>query len=191
MPIEAELKVRVRDREAVRAALDAMASAEASVYEDRYFDSADGAFAASGRELRVRSIHGPNGARHILTYKDPAVDASGSKPEFETIVADPEATTAIIHGLGFHSLIAFSKHCRNYQIRYQDRDLLATMVQVPEIEGDFLEVETIVPGTEDVTAALTTVRSLLGLLGVAEDDITDELYTDAVARVQAADARRH
>jgi adenylate cyclase class 2 len=183
MPIEAELKVHVRDAEAVRTALDAMAGAEASVYEDRYFDSRDRTFAESGRELRVRSVLGPDGARHILTYKDPAVDASGSKPEFETAVEDPEATVAIIHGLGFRGLIAFSKHCRNYRLRHQNRDLLATMVQVPEIDGDFLEVETIVPAAEDVPAALATVRSLL--LGLGEEDIT-ELYTDAVARVQSA-----
>jgi adenylate cyclase class 2 len=51
---------------------------------------------------------------------------------------------------------------------------------VPEIDGTFLEVETIVV-EEDVTAALDDIRAVLADLGIGPEDLTRELYTDAVA----------
>ena len=56
MPIEAEHKARVRDIDALLAALDSRATAETALYRDHYFDSADGNLTASGHELRVRSV---------------------------------------------------------------------------------------------------------------------------------------
>ncbi len=182
MPIEAELKARVRDEAALLSALDQLAEGVPATYRDHYFDSPDGAFAASGQELRLRSVETRDGTRHLLTYKAPAIDkASGSKPEHETAVADPASAEAILHGLGYRTLIAFSKHCRNYHLHRDGRDLLATMVTVPEINGTFLEVETIVEADHDLAAGLNTVRAVLDDLGIAETELTDELYTDAVA----------
>jgi adenylate cyclase class 2 len=138
-----------------------------------------------------RTAHSPppgtNCASAPSTYKAPAVDqASGSKPEYETNVTDPEATTAILHGLGYRTLIAFTKNCRNYRLRHQSRELLATVVTVPEIEGTFIELETIVRTEEGLAAALAAVRTILADLGVENTDLTDELYTDAVAKALAA-----
>jgi adenylate cyclase class 2 len=53
-------------------------------------------------------------------------------------------------------------------------------VRVPEIDGTFLEVETIVV-EEDITAALDDIRAVLADLGIGPEDLTRELYTDAVA----------
>ena len=101
MPVEAELKARVRDAGRLRAALGARAEEQIAVYRDRYFDSADGSFAAAGHELRIRTVEAGSDVRHIMTFKAPALDqASGSKPEHETPVGDPEAAEAIITGLG-------------------------------------------------------------------------------------------
>jgi adenylate cyclase class 2 len=183
MPIEAELKARVRDQAALLSALDARAKGASAVYRDRYFDSPDGAFTAAGHELRIRSVETREATRHLLTYKAPAVDqASGSKPEHETRIADPAAAAAIVHGLGYRTKIAFTKNCRNYSLHEHGRDLLATVVTVPEIDGTFLEVETIVQTEDDLSAALDTVRAVLSDLGIDEVDLTDELYTDAVAK---------
>lgn len=182
MPIEAELKARVHDSSALLAALDARAKSESAVYHDHYFDSLDGSFATAGHELRIRTVETHDRTRHVLTYKAPAVDqASGSKPEHETRVADPDAAIAIVHGLGYHTQIAFTKHCRNYSLHDQDRDLLATVVTVPEIDGTFIELETIVQTEDDLPAALAAVRAVLADLGIHDADITGELYTDAVA----------
>lgn len=58
--------------------------------------------------------------------------------------------------------------------------MLTTLVRVPEIDGTFLEVETIVD-EDDVSAALDDVRAVLADLGVGPEDLTRETYTGAVA----------
>ncbi|MGK5632008.1 class IV adenylate cyclase [Streptomyces sp. URMC 123] len=179
--IEAELKARVRAVEDVRRRLEKRAVAQVEVYRDTYYDDASGSLAAEGRELRVRTVHGAEGTRSLLTYKGATVDrASGSKPEHETGVADPEATHAVLRGLGYRVTVAFEKRCSNYAFEAADRRMLATLVRVPEIDGTFVELETLVADEKDMKAALGDVRSVLRNLGIEDDDLTTELYTDAV-----------
>jgi adenylate cyclase, class 2 len=74
-----------------------------------------------------------------------------------------------------------SRQCVNYPFTARDRDLLATVVTVPELADQaFIELETMAE-TEEVGAALDVVRSVLRELGVSEHDLTTETYTDAVA----------
>jgi adenylate cyclase class 2 len=177
--IEAELKARLSDPARVRAALDSIATAERVHYQDRYFDTPAGELERAGRELRLRTIHG-SGARHVLTFKEPAVEqASQSKPEHETQVAEPTATTAILQALGYLVTIEFGKNCANYRFRRGDRDLLATVVSVDEIDGEFLEVET-PAGVDDLDEALVAVREVMAELGVDRRELTTDTYTDAV-----------
>ena len=120
-----------------------------------------------------------NTSRAVLTYKAPAVDAaSASKPEYEADVSDADSTRAILDGLGYCVLVAFAKHCRNYRFVSDGRDILATLVTVPELDGTFLEVETITD--DDVPEALATVRAVLTDIGIEDLDITTEPYADAV-----------
>ncbi|MDQ8707876.1 class IV adenylate cyclase [Streptomyces sp. LHD-70] len=180
--IEAELKARVRDPEYVMERLDRMAEGRAEVYQDTYYDDPSRSLEAKDQELRVRTIHGPDSTRSVLTYKGARVDSmSGSKPEHETIVDDPEAVHAMLRGLGYVPAIAFQKRCRNYEFRASERDLLATLVQVPEIDGTFLEVETMVQDPKELASALDDIRSVMSELRIDADDFTTELYTDAVA----------
>lgn len=182
MPIEAELKARVRDVPALLAALDERAKPERAEYRDCYFDSPDGAFTSAGHELRIRTVETDAGVRNVLTFKKPSVDvASGSKPEYETTVGDADAAESIVLGLGYRPMIAFSKQCLNYRWQQGGRDLLATVVTVPEIEGTFVELETITEAETDLSVALDVVRAALAELGIGNDDLTTELYTDAVA----------
>lgn len=90
----------------------------------------------------------------------------------------------IFRALGLEHLVAFEKHCANYRFTAKGRDLLATMVTVPEIDGTFVELETLADEA-GLTAALGDVRAVLGELGIAEDDLTTEQYTDAVIRARA------
>lgn len=187
MPVEAELKARVRDVVAVRTALTARAVQRRAVYHDTYFDAPERSFMAEGHELRLRSIETVDSVRHVLTFKAPAVDeASGSKPEHETAVANRDATREIVLGLGYRVAIEFTKNCENFEFSDNEYDMLATLVTVPELDDTFLELETIVPSAAEVADALDAVRRVLATLGIAEDDFTTELYTDAVARAQAA-----
>ncbi|MEU2513932.1 class IV adenylate cyclase [Streptomyces syringium] len=186
--IEAEIKVRVRDPEGVMRQLERLASGRVELYHDTYYDTPGRSLRGAGRELRVRTVHGPDGTRALLTYKDPRVDdASGSKPEWETRVDAPEAVHAMLRGLGYVPAIAFQKQCRNYEFEAHGRRMLATLVRVPEIEGTFLEVETLVEN-DALPAALDDVRTALDGLGFTERDMTTELYTDAVAAARRPSA---
>ncbi|WP_327319270.1 class IV adenylate cyclase [Streptomyces sp. NBC_01235] len=179
--IEAELKARVHAPEAVMRMLDERAEARVEVYQDAYYDRHDGSLEKADQELRVRTVHGADGLRTVLTFKSAAVDEeSGSKPEHETRVEDSEAAHAILRGLGYVPVIAFEKRCRNYDFTARGRQMLATLVRVPELDGTFLEVETLV-GEDDVTAALDDIRAVLADLGVGAEDLTRETYTGAVA----------
>ncbi|AZS73777.1 class IV adenylate cyclase [Streptomyces lydicus] len=179
--IEAELKARVHDPEYVMGQLERMTEGRVEVYQDTYYDDQSGSIAARDQELRVRTIHGPTSTRSVLTYKCSRVDSeSGSKPEHETRVENPEAVHAMLRGLGYVPAIAFQKQCRNYEFTTRGRSMLATLVQVPEVEGTFLEVETMVPEEKELSSALDDVRSVMSELGIDGDDFTTELYTDAV-----------
>lgn len=185
MPIEAELKAHVHDAPAVQAALRQRASAETADYRDAYYDRPDAGFMAGGHELRLRTVETSYSVRHVLTFKAPAVEeSSGSKPEHETVVADREATAAILQGLGYRQVLAFSKHCENFEFTAAGYPMLATLATVPEVDGTFLELETIVDAEDKVAMALDAIRTVLQDLGIDPDDLTTELYTDAVARAR-------
>jgi adenylate cyclase class 2 len=161
--------------------LDRRADARVEVYQDTYYDRPDGSLKKADQELRVRTVHGADSTRTVLTFKDAAVDEdSGSKPEHETRLEDANAAHAILRGLGHVEVIAFEKRCRNYGLEARGRQMLATLVQVPEIDGTFLEVETLVDEA-DVSAALDDIRAVLTGLGIGPEDLTRETYTDAVA----------
>jgi adenylate cyclase class 2 len=57
--------------------------------------------------------------------------------------------------------------------------MLATLVTVPELDGTFLEVETLA-AADEVTDALRAVRGIMAELGIAATDITTGQYTEAV-----------
>jgi adenylate cyclase class 2 len=179
--IEAELKARVHAPETVLRRLEERAQGRAEVYADTYYDRPDRALEKADEELRVRTVHGPDDTRSVLTYKGARVDeASGSKPEHETRVDDPEAVRAMLRGLGYVPVITFEKRCRNYDFEARGRQMLATLVRVPEIDGTFLELEAQAPESE-LSAALDDVRTVLTELGIGPGDLTTETYTEAVA----------
>jgi adenylate cyclase class 2 len=178
--IEAELKARVHEPEVLRGRLRRLADEEHSIYRDTYYDRPERDLTAEGRELRVRVIETGEMRRAVLTYKEPAVDAdSGSKPEHETKVADAATLDTVFRALGLEHLVAFEKRCANYRFTARGRDMLATVVTVPEIDGTFIELETMADEA-DTGAALADVRTVLRDLGISDDDLTTEQYTDAV-----------
>lgn len=187
MAIEAELKAVVHDAEAVMELLEERyGPGRPEVYQDAYYDEPSGALMDGDRELRVRTVHGPDSTRTVLTYKGARVDeGSGSKPESETRVDDAQAIHEVLRGLGYVPRIAFEKRCRNYEFTADGRQMLATLVRVPEISGTFIELETIAADESDLGQALSTVRATLVSWGIGEDDLTTEQYTDAVASVRS------
>jgi adenylate cyclase class 2 len=178
--IEAELKARLNDPGAVRGRLAGRATAEKAIYRDTYYDDPTRTLDSEGRELRLRTVETSGLVRHLLTYKEAAVDeASGSKPEYESDVSPRSAIAHTLEGLGYTPSVELTKDCENYRFSEGGRDFLATVVRVPEVEGTFLEIETQAPEL-DLPAALAAVRSLMDELGVTKNELTTELYTDAV-----------
>ncbi|WP_063125422.1 class IV adenylate cyclase [Nocardia fusca] len=180
--IEAEYKARLTDPDSVRAKLAGLAAAEVVTYHDAYFDDGARSLHAGDRELRLRTVRGSGSVRHLLTFKEAAVDLeTGSKPEYETDIGGREVLEQILYRLGYRPSISFTKECENYRFMTNGRNVLATVVTVPEIDGTFLELETLVDADEDLDSALSDLRKSLSALGVSDDHLTTELYTDAVA----------
>src|ERR1051325_6724242 len=124
--IEAEVKARGAEPAVLRARLRELAEEEVSVYRDTYYDRPDGALTAEGRELRVRIIETKGHRRSVLTYKEPVVDeASGSKPEHETEIADPDVIDTALRALDARRLVSFAKHCANFRFNAAGRNMLA------------------------------------------------------------------
>lgn len=184
--VEAELKARVRNPEQARQLLRQRAPEEAATYADTYYDDPDQQLHRTGRELRLRTITTARGACHLLTFKEAAVDAaSQSKPEHETEVAEPEPVAAMLHGLGLAVWVRLTKHVLNYRFSVDGREVLASLVTVPELDGSFLEVETMTE-PDDLDAGLALVRRMLAELGIDQGDVTTERYDESVLRRRAA-----
>ncbi|MFG2754671.1 hypothetical protein [Streptomyces xanthophaeus] len=75
----------------------------------------------------------------------------------------------------------FEKRCRSY-------DLEAADGRCSPLDGTFLKLETIAE-EEDLAAALDDVRAVLAELGIGDEDLTRELYTDAVRARRAGPSR--
>ncbi|MDT0326944.1 class IV adenylate cyclase [Nocardiopsis lambiniae] len=185
--IEAEVKARVDDPERVLAALRERAPGEEAVYRDVYYDLPDRSLTAQGRELRVRVSERGGSERVVFTYKAPAVDEeTGSKPEYETCAESARVLDAILVGLGYEHLVALTKHCTNFPLTTETgRECLVTVVTVPELEGTFIEVKTLVE-EDGLSEGLTVLRGVLADLGIGEDAFTTEQYTDAVIAHRSA-----
>lgn len=182
--IEAELKAIVRDVEHMREALLSLSDGETATYRDVYYDRPDESLDMAGYEVRLRTVETEAGVRHLLTYKQPAVDESGSKPEHETEVADPAPVDVMLRGLGMVELVALTKHCANFKFEFDGRSMLATLVTVPELEGTFLEVETMAEEGEH-PAALDAVLEVMEQLGLG-DDLDTSTYTGSVRAARRA-----
>lgn len=179
--IEVELKAKVSDVDHVRAELERLAPGIDETYHDTYYDLPDETLTARDQELRVRTVTNDAGSRSLLTFKTAPVEtASGSRPEHETEMTDPTVADTVLKALGAVELISFRKLCRNHRFEAEGSEVLATLVEVPEIEGTYLEVETLAPA-DDVEAGLGTIRTILATLGIGDDDLTTETYTGAVA----------
>jgi adenylate cyclase class 2 len=181
--IEAELKADVHHPEHVSELLSRWADAEVCVYRDTYYERPGEPLEATGAELRLRTISGP-GTKHLLTWKEGAVDeASQSKPEYETEVAERDVVDHLLLGLGLAHDIAFEKQCQNHRFHRLGRDFLATLVQVPEVgDATFIELETLVPEPEDVPPALDAIKSVFAELGIDPVEDLNGIYYQTLVR---------
>jgi adenylate cyclase class 2 len=178
--IEVELKARVPDPDTVRAALWARTNGEMSTYRDTYYDWPDRRLTRAGRqELRVRVIETDHGARCVLTFKGAMLDES-STPEYETEVSSPAAVDAILSALGLEHVIAYTKRCENFRFQAHGYPIVATLVRVPELDGAFVEIETLIPDGAPAGEADKAIRGTLVDLGLGEHDLEPAFYIDMI-----------
>jgi adenylate cyclase class 2 len=98
-----------------------------------------------------------------------------------------EAIGAILVGLGLERLIAYTKRCENFTLDAEGHRIVATMVTVPELDGTFIEIETLVPDSAPVDAAHAAIHRVLADLGLSESDLEPAFYIDMIsARREAA-----
>lgn len=144
-----------------------------AVFRDVYFDTPDGSFSASGRELRLRQA----GVQTVLTGKTPPFDpATASKEEWETEVADGPAMAAILQGLGYLPRIAFAKTCRRSRCVHAGLALAVTVVTVDFASETFVEIEHLAATRQAGLAALPAIRAFAAGLGLTRECPT--AYTD-------------
>lgn len=179
---EVEMKVRA-DGGAVRERLaDAGATRSAVVFqEDTYYDAPHRAFAETDEALRLRreadlGADAPEGVAAVadalddgafdarVTYKGPLVDeASKTREEFETGVADGATIARVFEELGFSPAATVAK-------RREFWDLEGVTVTVDDVAdlGTFVEAET-ETDADGVDAGRERVADALRTLGLDPD----------------------
>lgn len=185
MPVEVELKARLRDRAQVEAWLSQQASAVASTYDDTYFDFPDLRLEHQDRqELRLRRITTGATVRDVWTFKGAALGDTGV-PEFETTVADIGAAAAILRGVGLIPKIAYTKECVNYRFTFGGYPVTATVEHIAELANDYIEVETVVADDADRESAWAVVHAVLDAVGVGTGDLDPTCHIELVRAARA------
>ena len=176
MAIEIEIKLKIRDRQALAAKLTELGFRPGRLLRetDVYFRAAHHDFVKRDEALRVRETEeletGEKTAQ--LNFKGPKLDdVSMTRKEMETSVGDGETARAILEQIGFTPVIPVEK-VRNYFHRGQ---LTACVDQVTGL-GDFLELEILTESEEGRSAALAEIEEVLRHAGYSMEDTTRISY---------------
>ncbi len=175
-----EIKARLRDLEATRRAVAALADGPPEQLEQR-----DTFFRVDGGRLKLREIAGTRA--ELIWYRRP--DAPGpTESHFETArVADADACRALLAAaLGVRGEVR--KHRLVYHIG-------RTRVHLDEVQdlGSFLELEVQMAAAESAAAGAAEAARLMAALGVEESALVPEAYVDLLerrARAGGPSARR-
>jgi adenylate cyclase class 2 len=197
---EVELKLRA-DHDPVRRRLmelDVRRTGTVSQV-DVYYDAPHREFASTDEALRVReerTVHEPTDAvrrgewdespeevRTRLTYKGPLVDdASKTRREFETCVADGTALSKLLDALGFEPAARVRKEREEFEF-----DGYAVTLDSVEGVGEFVEVDRAVPESE-VAAARERAFEVVAELGLDPDATIRTSYMEMVLEARTDDA---
>jgi adenylate cyclase class 2 len=159
--VEAEIKLRMADRPAAVAALQAI-GAELTLprhFEDNVlFDTPSRSLAASDRLLRLRRT--PAGC--LVTFKGPRQVVEGVKrrPEHEASLTEAEAFERVLAGLGFEPVFRYQKYREVWS--WEDAELVIDETPV----GTFVEIE----------GPLATIHRAARALGRGPEDYLTESY---------------
>lgn len=185
--LEVELKALVTNGADLTKRLEKLCSKPALEinYEDIYFDCNE-QLEKNEKELRLRKKYfsKTNESTFILTFKDPPFDSvSKSKPEFETEITHFENGIAIFKKLGYTVSIQFEKHCQVFQFKYQSINIEVTLATIPKLNQTFIEVESQTNQSSDTGKIFEILKDLLLELGINQDQLTNQYYTDAIKKL--------
>ena len=141
IPAEIEIKLRMDDFIAIRAALvSAGAQALGSDRElNMFFDRPDKSLHADGAGLRLRWLWHNQAVepQALLTWKGRAVSSvMHHRPSLDISVAPPREMAALLEVLGFKPTLAFEKLRESWRLETSRIEL----DQLPEL-GNFVEIE--------------------------------------------------
>ncbi|MBK8915748.1 MAG: class IV adenylate cyclase [Phycisphaerales bacterium] len=181
MPQEIEQKFTLRDADALRSRLRAIAARRESLVleQNTLFDDRAASLRGRGCGLRLRSATDErNVARHHLTFKGPlaSTGALRSREELETDVADPAVLVAILHRLGYSPRVRYEKRRETWTLPADSA--LVLIDELPRL-GMFVEVEA--PSASDV-------KRVAGLLNLPDTDAEERTYVALAAECGTADA---
>jgi len=133
---------------------------------DTYYDAPHRSFADTDEALRIRREQPADGESVAkLTYKGPLVEAaSKTREEHETAVADDDALSGVLSGLGFEPAAVVEKQREFYQL-----DGYTIALDTVDGLGTFVEIEQ--ETTEDnIVSVRENAIALLEQLGLDADD---------------------
>ena len=183
---EVELKAVLKNIERTITAIETfeIISKEEVIYNSIYFDI-DNKLTVDHKELRLRIIRDPKfeTIKNVLTYKDPPFDIfSRSKPEVEIEISSSADGIEILKNLGFQIMLRFEKKCTNIILLHQETELFITIAYVSELEQSFIEVESPTENLQDIDHRFNIVRDFLTQIGIKDEDLTNEYYTEAIIK---------
>jgi adenylate cyclase class 2 len=180
--IEAELKFVVTDADGLRDCLDQYGPQRDLRYQDQYFTHDVLQFKKQDAEFRLRAITEAHRLqRTVMTYKGGIIDeATQSKSEYEAEIRDQREMRILLESMGFRCYIEFTKVCQDYRFSVEGHDIGATIVSLEEVDGTWIEIESIVDESA-LRAELEWLEHFSTTLGLAADDRTTARYEDAVA----------
>lgn len=168
---EIEIKVRVTDVDAFKQKLadHKIELGQPVTQKDVVYGVREGDGWVHGQQwFRLRA---ENDSKHIFTMKRTAGPGLDSI-EYETTVEDPEAIENILADLGFEHYCTITK----VRAKGHYQDLEICLDHVPELGGDFFEVEKMIPVDASSDGVLTELREFLKALGCTESDEIDKGY---------------
>lgn len=195
---EIELKAHVKDRNALVATLNTIATYAGSVTRDDTYYKKDGISIRIRRETRsVRSEKSKTGTpsvTYLLTYKRKELRTSGEgttievNDERECEISDPQPISSFLTDTGYTISLLKHKEVMDWTTPLPDSELEATLelCAVPPL-GDFLEIEILSPQNdrETVERHHRTLESLLDRTGIPRTDIERRYYSELLKEAGA------
>ena len=186
MSIEVELKLKIRDKAEVSAALKQLGFTETElvVETDTYYTAAHHDFAALDEALRIRSIENLHTKEQsaVITYKGAKLDqTSMTRKELETEIGDAETGREILEHIGFVPVPPVEK-----QRQYWKNGTITACVDNVKGLGDYLELEILAYEEAHREEALEKLERIMKQLGYCMQDTTRTSYISMLMRRQQA-----